>query len=316
MSKTSKVLLDSHPLVFNPELATAIGLSDAIILQQVHYWAGKSKHKYDGRTWIYNSVTRWQEQFPFFSYSTIRRTLERLEMCRLLVVGNYNRDRRDRTKWFAIDYERLEARVDYHRKHPSKRARAIVRNEQMQCDEMSQPLPETTTETTGNLNREIRRESSPTLSSHKEVLEEPQTLTKDDYTREMSSVFESVAGHDGKHLLAADLQANALRTDWNSQADYWVKRLQGSDNEPWKLLARYIAKYHECNGIYPDMRVLLRGWRSDFWVTEKDKIARFCQSHDASVVLSEYINNRATQGPTVAAKWLLSANDYMKWFSA
>jgi len=32
------MLFDKYPLVINPRLAALIGLNEAIILQQVHYW--------------------------------------------------------------------------------------------------------------------------------------------------------------------------------------------------------------------------------------------------------------------------------------
>lgn len=39
----SKLLLDDEPLVILPKLAAAIGLNEAIILQQLHYWLEKVK---------------------------------------------------------------------------------------------------------------------------------------------------------------------------------------------------------------------------------------------------------------------------------
>ena len=32
------LLLDSYPLLIAPELAVAVGLNEAIVLQQIHYW--------------------------------------------------------------------------------------------------------------------------------------------------------------------------------------------------------------------------------------------------------------------------------------
>lgn len=34
----NNLLLDEHPLLVMPMLATLIGLNEAIVLQQVHYW--------------------------------------------------------------------------------------------------------------------------------------------------------------------------------------------------------------------------------------------------------------------------------------
>lgn len=66
-----------------PTLATIIGLNESIVLQQVHYWLKikeKSQQDYiDGRYWVYNTYKQWQEQFPFFSLRTLRRTFSSLE---------------------------------------------------------------------------------------------------------------------------------------------------------------------------------------------------------------------------------------------
>lgn len=94
-----------------PTLATLIGLNESIILQQVHYWL-KHKEKagqdyIDGHYWVYNTYEQWQEQFPFWSVMTIRRTMTKLENKGLLLARNYNRAGFDKTKWYTIDYDAL-----------------------------------------------------------------------------------------------------------------------------------------------------------------------------------------------------------------
>ncbi|MCE4971883.1 phage protein, partial [Staphylococcus chromogenes] len=103
----SKLLIDDYPIQVLPKLAEEIGLNEAIILQQIHYWLNSSKHNYDGKRWIYNSYPKWIEQFPFWSESTIKRTITSLEKQNLVHVGNYNKAGFDRTKWYSINYTTL-----------------------------------------------------------------------------------------------------------------------------------------------------------------------------------------------------------------
>ncbi|MEK5038989.1 replication protein [Sporosarcina sp. FSL K6-3457] len=109
----SKLLLDEHPLMVMPRLASKIGLNESIFLQQVHYWNEinkKSNNNYkDGHYWTFNSVAGWSEQFPFWSKNTIQRTITNLENMKLLVTGNYNKLKIDRTKWYRIDHDVLQA---------------------------------------------------------------------------------------------------------------------------------------------------------------------------------------------------------------
>lgn len=105
----SKYLLDDHPLVVLPSLALIVGLNEAIVLQQVHYWVTlniKDGRNYEeGEYWTYNTYEKWQEQFPFWSLDTIKRTIKRLEKVGLLITDNFNKWKMDKTKWYRIDYE-------------------------------------------------------------------------------------------------------------------------------------------------------------------------------------------------------------------
>lgn len=109
---TSKLLLDEHPLQVMPKLATLIGLNEAIVLQQIHYWLcikkENNKDYINGHYWVYNTYEQWKEQFPFWSVGTIRRTITKLENNGLLIVGNYNQAGFDKTKWYTINYVALD----------------------------------------------------------------------------------------------------------------------------------------------------------------------------------------------------------------
>lgn len=101
------LILNSRPLVVIPELAVAIGLNEAIIIQQIHYWCSESRSgvEHNGRTWIYNTYEQWKEQFPFFSESTIKRALKSLHNQGLVEVEQLNKSKHDRTNFYSINYD-------------------------------------------------------------------------------------------------------------------------------------------------------------------------------------------------------------------
>jgi hypothetical protein len=148
----SKLLIAEPPLQVLPSLACALGLNEALLLQQVHYWLAQPSAKIrDGRPWLYNSYADWQHQFPFWSISTIRRTIETLEQRGLLRSGNYNSSPMDRTKWYTIDYAVLDALsvtpparfADSHR--PSAHSEQTGGSERAaDLLNVSKPIPETT----------------------------------------------------------------------------------------------------------------------------------------------------------------------------
>lgn len=150
MTVMSNLLIDDYPILVLPKLATEIGLNEAIVLQQMHYWLKKSNHNYDGRRWIYNSFPEWQKHFPFWSVITIKRTVYSLEKQNLLYVGNYNKAKFDKTKWYSINYETLEGmrRPSYQNDTTSvsKRYDGAYQNDTTNTRDYT----EITTETTNN----------------------------------------------------------------------------------------------------------------------------------------------------------------------
>ncbi|MEW4204980.1 DnaD domain protein [Bacillus thuringiensis] len=155
----SKLLLDDEPLVILPKLAAAIGLNEAIILQQLHYWLEKSKNVRDGFRWVYNTYEEWQKQFPFWSESTIKRTIKKLEGQHLIIVGKYNKLKIDNTKWYRIDYEVLQ---NIENNTTGQNDQTCDQNDQTNRAKWSggrgnldRPLPKITTETTTDKNDDV-----------------------------------------------------------------------------------------------------------------------------------------------------------------
>lgn len=106
-------LFDEQPIVANKTLARELGLNEALVLQQINYWieinkkSGKNYH--DGKYWTYNSIRAWQENdFDYMSFDTVKRTFSKLEKAGHLLVGNYNKDPRYKTKWYTINNDKLE----------------------------------------------------------------------------------------------------------------------------------------------------------------------------------------------------------------
>jgi hypothetical protein len=101
-------LINESPLMVLPTLACMLGLNEAIVIQQIHYWLGISKNEIDGKKWVFNTYQDWQKQFPWWSLDTVRRTFKNLEKLGVLETDNYNKMNIDRTKWYTINYQRLQ----------------------------------------------------------------------------------------------------------------------------------------------------------------------------------------------------------------
>ena len=120
--KLPSLVIQDHPLILLPKLALALealgsngtAINDALIVQQLHYWLKHNKdsdttdlHFHEGRWWTYNTYEQWQENFPFWSAATIKRSFTRLESHGIVLTGEFNKNPFSRTKWYSLDYEEI-----------------------------------------------------------------------------------------------------------------------------------------------------------------------------------------------------------------
>ena len=111
----AKLLIEDHPLIVLPQLAVALGINHAIVLQQIHYLikAGHdSRNEYvhkDGKWWVYNTYANWKAcYFPWLSESTIKNVMLDLETWGILETRQSVKHPSDRTKWYTIRYDGLD----------------------------------------------------------------------------------------------------------------------------------------------------------------------------------------------------------------
>lgn len=94
-----KYMLDS-------DVACEVGVNAAIVFENLVFWIRKNlangTNIYDGNVWTYNSMTAFEELFPFLTYKQVRGALNKLKECDLIMTGNYNRLKFDKTKWYAL----------------------------------------------------------------------------------------------------------------------------------------------------------------------------------------------------------------------
>ena len=137
----SKLLINEQPLQVLPSLANIIGLNEAIVLQQLHFFLRISRNKVGGRPWVYNTINDWQAEFSFWSVKTVQRTIENLEKSGLVVsTDKFNKMKMDKTKWYTIDYQKLSEILPESEKEPfgqndqmeiPKKENAFGQNDQM-----------------------------------------------------------------------------------------------------------------------------------------------------------------------------------------
>lgn len=108
---------------FDPEIASQVGLNAAVIYQNIYWWCEKNaaneRNIHDGRAWTYNSIKAFEELFPYLTANQIRTALTKLEDVGLVLTGNFNKEARDRTKWYAVPQMHLGKNPDPIGKEPA-----------------------------------------------------------------------------------------------------------------------------------------------------------------------------------------------------
>jgi len=91
---------------FDIEHAEKYGVDEAIMLSNLIFWIRKNvaceRNYNDGRTWTYNSASSFALLFPFWTEKQVRRVLASLVDQGVIITGNYNKSKMDRTRWFAM----------------------------------------------------------------------------------------------------------------------------------------------------------------------------------------------------------------------
>lgn len=103
----------ADPMVIRiiPELAEQIGLNESVLLLQIAFWIGSpnSGRFLDGQWWTWQSIRDMHEKaFPYLSISTINRAATKLIRDGYLIEGNYNERKYDKTRWFALNVEKIK----------------------------------------------------------------------------------------------------------------------------------------------------------------------------------------------------------------
>ena len=98
---------------FSIEDAINHGVEAAVVLHNLRFWLDKNKANrkniHDGRVWTYNSQEAWLELLPYLTRSKVQRIIRDLSEKKILLRGNYNKNRFDQTSWYSLNEAKYQA---------------------------------------------------------------------------------------------------------------------------------------------------------------------------------------------------------------
>ena len=155
---------------FDTDVAAMVGTTAATIAYNIKHWCEKNaangKHEHDGRYWTYNSVDAFESLFPYLTKSQIRTALGKLERAGLVLIGEYNKQARDQTKWYSFEPEAVVsiANCEKSQMHLSEIATPFAKNRK--------PLPDSKPDNKPTTNVVVGAQSADTQP------EQPKTKTR------------------------------------------------------------------------------------------------------------------------------------------
>lgn len=96
---------------FNVDIAKEYGIVPAILINNFYFWYEKNRanniHNYEGKFWVYNSMKAFKELFPYLTERQLNYALQTLIEKGLLIKGNFNEKKMDRTLWYTLTDEAI-----------------------------------------------------------------------------------------------------------------------------------------------------------------------------------------------------------------
>ncbi len=193
IKNTSRLLFNEEPITINRLGARVLGLNEAIVVQQIHYWLEinrkAQKNFYENRYWTYNTYEQWTtENFNFWSKRTVQRIFKKLFDSKILLKGNFNKKGYDQTVWVTIDYDKLDEILSEFESNVeiSTECQSVTMsnsNRMTDChggmtdchshdDNLSLPIPKTTTEISTEISITTQSVDKPlVVETNKELIE-------------------------------------------------------------------------------------------------------------------------------------------------
>jgi len=157
-----------------PDLALKVGPVEASILQFVHGWLESNNHSvgktHEGKKWIYNSYKAWAAALKIYSETTVYRAIRNLEKLGFLLSEMLHSFKGNRTKWYTINYDKLNAFLSsFKPQKSSKRGPRNLTRWSRQNDEML--LTQITSVNTGLNGASARKTLQPVVEEAKQPVE-------------------------------------------------------------------------------------------------------------------------------------------------
>jgi len=294
---------------FDINLAKQYGIEEAIIIHHFQHWVAinkrMGKHLIDGKTWTYQTQNWITAHFPYFKnrYKIIR-VIDGLVEKGILIKGNFNKKKFDRTVWYAFAEEHkwlIGVEKDPELQEVDefdKNEQSIVQNRTMESSktnngefESEQPIPDTKTNTKTD-KKEIYKEKVSKINFRDNV-----TLSQDEYDKikdeygdwtdralDILETHKASRGATYKSDYAVFKKGGWLHDKFLAEQNKTItSQAKATQQEDWKLVNSNKDFFMECKQDNPEDEDIQNMYCSGNWLIwpEKSKELSLKMQHEA-----------------------------------
>jgi len=111
-------------LSFSIEHAEKYGVDEAILIHHFQHWIEfnrtMKRNQYEGRTWTYQTQEEIAGHFTFWTRDQVQYLINKLVEKGVLIKGNFNKNKFDRTQWYSFENEKMFTKPDFSTKDRKK----------------------------------------------------------------------------------------------------------------------------------------------------------------------------------------------------
>lgn len=146
---------------FDIHLASKYGIECALLIHHFQHWIGVNRRNkrnlHEGRCWTYQTREEISSYFPYWSTETVRYLCQKLVQLKILMTGNFNRTKYDRTLWYAfVDEEKFGVDENSNISYKREKSQMVEGISPQGVEEIPTPIPDSITDS-----KEQERKATP-----------------------------------------------------------------------------------------------------------------------------------------------------------
>lgn len=198
-------------------VAKVLSVNESIFIGQLYYWMKvneqKGKKYKDGRYWVKSTLDEWQERdFPFWSNDTLYRIINELVKKGIVITANHNKIRFDRTKWYSLDLDKLQAIID--KNNPNEDKKVVDNKNNQDKDKKDNTENDANTEDNIDLDAILELDTSKEESTKdKTDKQEPNNQNKEDGNNKITDISNLSNEEIYKHFNNKNFDYNKVDMD-------------------------------------------------------------------------------------------------------